>query len=176
MQLREAITLIRHDYFRMNTQPSVWADLGSGTGLFSRALAHYLGEGSTIYCVDREKHPAPLISDRNIHIISLQADFEKDHLPVRKLDGILMANSLHYVQDKHGFLRKCRKLFSKEIFLIVEYDTEVSVPHWVPYPVSFSALKDLFATLGYHRIDKTGEQPSLFGNKSLYGALVTENL
>ncbi|MBE7179566.1 MAG: class I SAM-dependent methyltransferase, partial [Mucilaginibacter polytrichastri] len=32
--------------------PQVWADLGCGDGLFSRALAGFLAQGSTIYAVD----------------------------------------------------------------------------------------------------------------------------
>ena len=174
MQLREAITLIRHDYFRVNQQSSAWADLGSGAGLFTRALSHYLAGGSVIYSVDREKHAAPLISGKNIRVISLQADFEKDDLPIGKLDGIVMANSLHYVKDKSAFLQKCKQLFCNEVFLIVEYDTDAPVSQWVPYPISFPSLKTLFASVGYSRMDKTGERPSLFGNKNIYATLVQE--
>lgn len=174
MQLPEAVSFIQNGYLQSLKTPTVWADLGCGSGLFTKALSHYLKQGSTIYAVDKSSFYKPEIKDSSIQIISLKADFEREILPVGKLDGILMANSLHYVKDKKAFLLSCKKHYHNETFLIIEYDTNNPVPRWVPYPVSFSAMKELFASVGFNHIDKIGERPSVFGNKKMYAALVLQ--
>jgi hypothetical protein len=55
-------------------------------------------------------------------------------------------------------------------FLIVEYDTVSSNP-WVPYPVNYQNLLQLFTGLGYSTITKLAEVPSRFGG-SMYSALI----
>ena len=40
----------------------IWADLGAGTGTFTRALAGLLGPDCTIYAVDRDPHSVAELS------------------------------------------------------------------------------------------------------------------
>lgn len=172
MQLREATALIKNNYLLHREAASVWADFGCGSGLFTRALSHYLKPGSCIYAVDRANRPAPDKVNTGVDVIPLQADFETDDLPVEKLDGILMANSLHYVKDKQAFLARCKQKFSNETFLVVEYDTDIPVPRWVPYPLSFSLLTLLFRDAGFNQITRLSERPSSYGRNMMYAALI----
>jgi ubiquinone/menaquinone biosynthesis C-methylase UbiE len=176
MELNDAIGLIRNSYLTANaSHPAVWADLGCGTGLFSHALGALLAPGSAIYAVDKRNRLKPEVTAREIRIIPMQADFERDVLDLNNLDGILMANSLHYVQDKPAFLEKLRG-YTKDAadFLMVEYDTDKSVSHWVPYPVSFDALERLFQEAGYRSVHKLSERPSMFGRSNLYAAYIVK--
>ncbi|MDZ4681385.1 MAG: class I SAM-dependent methyltransferase [Saprospiraceae bacterium] len=173
MELSAAIELIQNVHL---PQPNaaIWCDLGCGSGLFTFALAHLLKAGSTVYAVD--KTPIRLSNfsqpdDMAIH--AFQLDFETTPLPLRDLDGILMANSMHYVQDKGTLIRNlsaCLKPGGN--FLIVEYDTDTPVSHWVPYPVGFRTLKQLFASVGYAVTEKVGERDSVYGRANLYAAWV----
>ena len=52
MELGEAISLIQTDEIIQDKQ-TTWADLGCGSGLFTRALAGLLYTGSTIYAIDK---------------------------------------------------------------------------------------------------------------------------
>lgn len=158
MQLSEAIELIKCDALQ-HAPISRWADLGCGSGLFTTALAHYLPKGSTIYAID-QKLPAN-IPGHGIQL--LQRNFVSDELP--QVDGILMANSLHYVKDKYTFLNKTQA----GTFLIVEYDIEKPVPVWVPYPVSFNKLSIYFPN---KQIIKLHERPSAYGQGNMYAALI----
>lgn len=172
MQLQEAIYLIRNNFLLQQEEPAVWADLGCGPGLFTKALSSFLSPGSMIYAVD--KHLS--LQERHLNgveIIPVQADFVKEELQMEKLDGLLMANSLHYVKDKPAFLEKLKKYMKEEIhFLIVEYDTDIPIPVWVPYPVNFNSLSALFKKAGYHRIQKLGERPSRFRRSNMYAAII----
>ena len=173
MELSAAIDFIGND--NSSRQPgAVWADLGCGSGLFTFALAHLLASGSTVYGVD--KNPVnfgSLLPPEGIRILSIQLDFVADALPMRDLDGILMANSLHYVRDKTALIDKLSAYMKPGgRFLIVEYDTDVPAPQWVPYPVSFQSLKRLFENAVYASVRKLGERPSVFRRAGMYAALI----
>lgn len=163
MQLSEAIQFIQCDLLQQ-APVSMWADLGCGSGLFSTALAHYLPEGSTIYAIDHK--PGTRIAGHGIRIFDL--DFVLDPLPFGPIDGILMANSLHYVQDQPAFIKKLS--FYTSSLIIIEYDIEKPVPTWVPFPVSYSKLSTHFPD---RKIVKLGERPSAYGQGNMYSALIT---
>jgi len=153
-----------------------WADLGCGSGLFTTALAQLLPPGSTVYGIDT--HPTvrqqTILSTRSpekpTSIIPFEADFVKDPLDLPPLDGILMANSLHYVKDKSVFIQKMKShMHPGSPFLIVEYDTDKPVPTWVPYPISYDSLTRLFKD---YTIQKLGQRPSAYGRANMYATLL----
>ena len=163
MQLPEAIQFIQCEVLQQ-APISQWADLGCGSGLFSTALAHYLPEGSTIYAIDHK--PATRIAGHGIQIFHL--DFVFDPLPFGQIDGILMANSLHYVKDQPAFVQQLKK--HTRNLIIVEYDIEKPVPTWVPYPVSYSKLSTHFPD---RQIEKLSERHSAYGQGNMYSALIS---
>ncbi|QHT70914.1 class I SAM-dependent methyltransferase [Rhodocytophaga rosea] len=173
MEFSDAIELIRHPESG-NVSRSIWADLGCGSGLFSFALAALLPEGSHIYAIDKNpvslnKHSKPA----QTIIQPQQADFVTQELSLPPLDGILMANSLHYVKDKISCLTKLSTYLKENgAYIIVEYNTETA-NRWVPYPIRFETLKDMFATLGYTKVNKLREKPSLYGRANLYAAYIS---
>jgi len=170
MELNEAIELIRYEGIE-GPGVSNWADLGCGSGLFSRALAGLLQAGSTVYAIDKE--PVRLASTNGVTIKPLQLDFVANDLPLQKLDGILMANSLHYVKDQHAFIKKAGSyLKAGGCFLIVEYDTDKANP-WVPYPLSYQTLLKLFHRAGYPNITRLHEHASIYGRANIYSVLIT---
>ena len=172
MQLEEAIRLINHKEV-MRSHPQRWADLGCGSGLFTAALASLLQKSSAIYAVDKSAHALQqVLASESVLIEKIEADFIQDDLRFRDLDGILMANSLHFVKDKTAFIHKAESYFkAKEYFLIVEYDMDVSNP-WVPFPLSYYSLQSLFKKLGYNFIDKISETPSRYNRSNIYSVAV----
>lgn len=170
MELNEAIELIRYEGIA-GTAASAWADLGCGSGLFSRALTGLLQAGSIVYAIDKE--PVSLESTNGVTIKPLQLDFVANPLPLQNLDGILMANSLHYVKDQYGFIKKagaCLKPGGS--FLIIEYDTDNANP-WVPYPLSYHSLLKLFHRAGYPNITRLHEHASIYRRANIYSVLIS---
>lgn len=172
MKLEDAVELIKHEKFYQN-EKQTWADLGCGSGTFTLALTHLLPENSIIYAIDKNENALAKIpiKYRNVNIVKRATNFINEDLP-DNLNGILMANSLHYVRNKISFIRKAEVyLKSKGNFLIIEYDTNISNP-WVPFPISYNSLKKLFEEAGHLSIQKLSETPSLYRRAKIYSALI----
>ena len=143
MELEEMINLIRPG---VDQSGGVWADLGAGTGNFTRALAVLLDPRATIYAVDR--NPSALAGLRAAvapaAIIPVVGDFTRA-LDLPMLDGILMANALHFIHDQVPVLRHLvRYLRRSGRFLVVEYAVRDPL-RWVPYPIPFEHFQVLAA-------------------------------
>jgi ubiquinone/menaquinone biosynthesis C-methylase UbiE len=175
---QDAISLIDYPQLRAITaaadpRPMHWADLGCGDGTFTFALAHFLAPGSTIEAIDLRPTIKRQTTANGVTILPRKADFVKDELGLSGLNGILMANSLHYVRDKAALLRKLKGYLRSPngALLLIEYDTDRATPVWVPYPLSFAAASKLLPAAGWKHIDKLGTLPSAFGRSNLYAVL-----
>src|SRR6202158_1592166 len=88
-----------------------WADLGAGEGAFTLALADLLGPGAHITAVDRDERATRELGAEmgrrfpatTIDVVT--ADFTRP-LSLSDLDGVVMANSLHFVRDKAPVLER----------------------------------------------------------------------
>jgi trans-aconitate methyltransferase len=171
MQLPEAISLIQKGIVP-NSSPQTWADLGAGKGLFSEALFSILQPGSTIHAVDLNKQPN---LQHHPSIIFHQADFVKDKLTIPTLDGIVMANSLHYVQEQVACIKQLKTHLRNGagVFILIEYDTD-RANQWVPFPVSFARAQWIFGEAGFSKIKKIGERQSMYSRDSIYAALISQ--
>jgi len=156
MKHADAVTLIRKGISTNDVQR--WAELGCGNGVFTLALASLLPPGSEIFGYDLRRQSLPA-SQNGVDIHFDQLDFDKEDLPVSKLNGVLMANSLHYVKDKANLITR----LAVPKFLIVEYESRSANP-WVPYPIMSEQLISLYNDLGY-RADKLSSMPSRFGGR-----------
>ena len=160
MTIQEAIELIAQ--LRIESkEPQLWADLGCGSGLFSRALATLLPLQSKILCMDTESPGWEVNSTNNVELEFIKADFTRHEFENGKFDGFIMANSLHYIKNKSQLInRLLPALKPNGTIAIVEYDSE-SANSWVPYPITYEKLKRLFPD---NKIRKIGERLSRFGS------------
>jgi len=109
MELNTAIELINHKSLPRLAK-SVWADIGCGSGLFTQALASLLVPGSKIYAIDQNAEALNKIHrPKDMVVEKIQSDFVHDELNLHDLDGIVMANSIHFVRDKVSFINKMSK-------------------------------------------------------------------
>ncbi len=185
MTHREALALIETPYLR-STIPTHWADLGCGIGTFTLALAELLAPGSTIEAIDLRPGIAAQTTSNGVTIRPRTADFTTLHfatpngatpeiIPDRAwpglqplmYQGILMANALHYVASQSAFLTRLKT----NALLLIEYDIDLPVARWVPYPLSYHKALSLLKSTGWPRITKLATHPSAFGNSELYAAL-----
>jgi len=171
MRLRDAVDMLADSSIGA-LGPTTWADLGCGSGTFTLALAELLSPGSTIHAMDRDGSALRKIPSRHkgVSIMTYRADFTNQNWPFANLDGILMANSLHYVENQSTFIRRCeRQMKSPRRFLLVEYDMDAP-SRWVPHPVSRARLISLFADSSTRVLRS---RRSLYRRAELYAVLIT---
>lgn len=153
----------------------VWADLGSGTGAFTLALVDALGGCGTVYSVDRDRS-ALRRQAQTMHawfpdatVIYREGDFTRP-LDLPPLDGIVMANALHFVRAQLPVVQRLRRdLRPGGRFILVEYDADRG-NHWVPYPLSYPTWEALAVAAGYATTRLLATYPSRFLGR-IYAAL-----
>lgn len=132
-----------------------FADLGAGSGAFTLALRQLIGESAIIYAVDKDssslnelkrEYEAHFGDSNSLHLIT--GDFSKS-LSLPALDGILMANSLHFFKDKLKVLKHIKTFLKPNGKLImIEYNVDKG-NLWVPYPFSFSTFEIMCKESGF---------------------------
>lgn len=158
------------------SEGGIWADFGAGSGAFTLALRELVGPHARIYAIDKDAgslrtlervHREKFTTSQNLHTI--HADF-MSALSLPPLDGIVMANSLHFFRDKEKVLRHVRMYMKLSgVLLLVEYNVNVGNP-WVPYPLSFGSYCTLAPRAGFSEPQLLAKQPSNF-LREFYSAL-----
>lgn len=149
------------------TSGGTWADLGAGTGAFTLALAELVGPTGEVIAVDRDggalRELERSVPQGGATVRTMSADFTKP-IELTPLDGIVMANSLHFVKDKdkksvlalvRAMLRPSGRL------LLVEYDGDKGNT-WVPHPLSFETWRALADANGFNGTRRLASVPSRF--------------
>lgn len=153
----------------------VWADLGSGWGAFTLALADLLGPTATIYSVDkdrgalREQEAAMSARFRGTTVHYIAADFTRP-VELPPLDGVVMANSLHYQRNKEPVLQLVRGYLKPGgRFILVEYNADHG-NLWVPHPISYPTWEHLAQRNGFATTQLLATVPSRF-LREIYSAV-----
>jgi SAM-dependent methyltransferase len=166
MDHRDHVELIRA---AVGGPTGTWADIGAGKGAFTLALADLLGPGGAVIAVDRD---GGALRDNEkdmtrhfpaVTFTRVVADF-REPLPLPALDGLVAANSLHFVtRDRQAetIRRLATHLKPGAPFVVVEYDADGGNP-WVPNPFSAMTWERLAADAGLEPPTLIGRVPSRF--------------
>lgn len=156
----------------------VWADLGCGDGIFSLALQSLIRPGGEIYAVDTDRHALDALmrhaaeSDPDAVFHPLHADFTRP-LVLPPLDGIVMANSLHFTQAKTVVLRQLAPLLKPGgRLIVVEYNTSRGNSA-VPYPLDERGFLVLTDEVGLGDARIVARIPSSFLGE-MYAGMATK--
>lgn len=153
-----------------NQELSEWVDLGSGGGTFAYALADMLAKGSKIYAVDKlQQYLNSRKADVSLEFI--KADFEKQEMQFKNMAGVIMANSLHYVEDQLELILRIKPWLKADgKIILIEYDTKDSNA-WVPYPITYEKATQMFEQAGFTSVYKIGEINSRIRNENIFSCL-----
>ncbi len=153
----------------------MWADFGSGAGAFTLALADLIGPTGSIYSVDKDRavlreQERAMHSRFPGHTVSYIVGNFTRRLELPPLDGIVMANSLHFLREKDAMLQLVRSYLKPGgRLLIVEYNADRG-NMWVPYPFSYGTWEKMARKNGFSTIEQLATVPSRFFG-GMYSAL-----
>ena len=129
-------------------------------------LADLLGPDAHITAIDKDANALRGLSSR---FETRVADFTKP-LDLHDLDGVLMANSLHFVRDKQPVLEAVRNMLRPGgRLIIVEYGADRGNP-WVPYPFTYPQWEKIAARAGFENTKLLHTIPSRWLG-SMYAAI-----
>lgn len=155
----------------------VWADFGSGRGAFTTALAELIGSSGLIFSIDKDRRALnaqsrlmagkiPAQNSPNIQYI--RQDYNS-RINLPELDGIVMANSLHFQSQKEPILAQILSYLKPGgRFILVEYNVDQGNT-WVPFPISYLTWEALAARMGLIGTRLLDRRPSHF-LKEIYSA------
>lgn len=173
MDHEDAVALLRPG---VGSAGGTWADLGAGRGVFARALSELLGPTGTVYALDRDARALASVGAglaRGAPILTRQGDFTRP-IALPPLDGLLLANSLHFVARQDRVLHHLAALLEpRGRLLLVEYDETQRSP-WNPFPIPPARFKRLVAASGLSEPLELNRRRSRFGHRDLYVALATK--
>jgi ubiquinone/menaquinone biosynthesis C-methylase UbiE len=153
----------------------VWADFGSGTGAFTLALAELIGPTGKIHSVDKdrgaikEQEQALRARFPGLTVHYHTADFTHP-LGLPPLDGVVMANALHFQRDKEAVVRLIRGYLKPGgRLMLVEYNVDRG-NFAVPHPLSYATWEALARRSGFAETRLLARRPSRFLGE-IYSAL-----
>src|SRR5260370_11989311 len=126
-----------------------------------------MGPTGDIFCVERyivslrekKREMVAVFPATTVHYI--RVDFTR-RLDLPLLDGVVMANSLHYVRQKDPVLQSVRSyLHPGGRLILLEYNADHG-NMWVPYPLSYGTWEVLASKNGFMQTRLLATVPSRF--------------
>ncbi len=172
MEQSSAIALIRKGMINTH-EPQIWVEAGAGEGLFTSALAHLLPDKSRIVAMDLDEEKLSAVTTRKeVELERMVADFTDWNPDLKFLDGVLVANALHFVRAQSDFLSRVNgSLKPGGIVIVVEYNMK-DANNWVPFPVDFEKLVTLSRKAGFTLCEQLQQVPSRYNKGGIYSAVL----
>ena len=87
------------------------ADLGAGTGYFSRYLSRAVGDTGTVFAVDTEPNLVAHLRERaeqedTANVIPVLASFDDSRLPRGAVDLVLIVDTFHHLDHRLEYLKR----------------------------------------------------------------------
>jgi predicted methyltransferase len=145
------------------------ADLGSGSGYFTRRLAEAVGPEGRVYAVYVDPEIHAVLEERleeegvtNVEIVL--AEFDDPLLPAGTIDLVFTSNTYHHIEDRVAYFRRVHAALTPDgRVAVLDYDGSKglfvkTVGHYTPPDVLFTEM----AEAGY----EVAEQPEISDRQS----------
>ncbi len=141
------------------------ADIGSGTGYFSRRFAEAVGPGGTVYATDVEPEMGVYVrrradEDGHANVIPVLASYDDPRLPDGAVDLVFVCNTWHHIQERVDYARRLAGDLAPggRVAILDFFKRELPVGPDVDHKLSAEEVTDEFLAAGY-RLAASDELP-----------------
>jgi predicted methyltransferase len=127
-------------------RPGAWvADLGAGTGYFSRRLSRAVGSDGVVFAVDTEPNLVAHLRTRaereeTPNVIPVLASPSNPRLPPASFDVVLIVDTYHHIDDRIAYFTRLRRVLRR--------GARVAVVDWHKRPLPVGPEME-------HKLDRT---------------------
>ncbi len=135
------------------------ADLGAGTGYFSRRLSEAVGARGTVFAVDVE--PALVAhlreraeQERTANVVPVLASPDNPRLPAAGVDLVLVVDTYHHLDDRLAYLRRMRRVLrpAGRVAIVEWQKRELPVGPPVEHKLARGQVLDEMRAAGYRLV------------------------
>ena len=136
------------------------ADLGAGTGYFSRYLAAAVGDAGTVFAVDTEPSLVAHLRERaeqehTPHVVPVLASTDNPRLPASTVDVVLIVDTVHHIDDRINYLRRLRRVLKaggRVVVIDFKKDAEIPVGPPPEHRLARAQVIEEFGNAGYRLV------------------------
>jgi len=131
------------------------ADLGSGSGLFTRPISSKVGEKGMVFAIDIDpellKHIEKTAENHNIRTVLAAEDDPK--IPER-VDLIVIIDTLHHIRNREAYLKKLRNYLQPSgRIAIIDFNKDWPADH-AQMKYTLEELEGWMKASGFNRVEK----------------------
>jgi len=152
----------------------VVADIGAGSGLFSRPLAKAVAPAGKVYAVDIQQDLLDHIAQRNReenigNIETVLGEYDNPNLPARNVDLAFINDVLHHIQHRAAYLKALATYIkpSGRIAIIEMDKNDPNTPHR-NQPELLVAREEILQWMSDAGFKLIQEHPDLFPGTKLF--------
>lgn len=136
------------------------ADVGAGTGYFSRYLSAAVGERGTVFVVDTEPNLVVHLRERAEreqapNVVPILASADNPRLPAGMVDLVLIVDTLHHIDDRVNYLRRSQRFLKPGgRIAVIDFKKDADVPVGPPpeHRLARDHVVEEFRSAGYKLI------------------------
>jgi ubiquinone/menaquinone biosynthesis C-methylase UbiE len=137
------------------------ADLGAGTGYFSRYLSSAVGESGTVFAVEVEPNLIVHLRERaekeaSANVIPILASYDNPRLPPRSVDLVLIVDTFHHIDDRRTYLEKLNRVLKRggRVVIIDWQKRELPVGPPIDHKLSEEQIEQEMRAVGYELLQR----------------------
>ncbi|MFQ5665297.1 MAG: methyltransferase domain-containing protein [Candidatus Binatia bacterium] len=135
------------------------ADLGAGTGYFSRYLSAAVGDDGTVFAVDTEPNLVTYLRERSdkehtANLVPILASPDNPRLPVRSTDLVLIVDTFHHIDARLKYFARLRRLLKPggRVAIIDWQKRELPVGPPPPHKIPRAQVVEEMEAAGYQLV------------------------
>jgi predicted methyltransferase len=136
------------------------ADLGAGTGYFSRYLSAAVGERGTVFAIDTEPNLVMYLRERaereqRPNVVPILASADNPRLPAGMVDLVLIVDTVHHIDDRVDYARRLQRALKpggRVVVIDFKKDADISVGPPAEHRLARAQVIEEFQSAGYKLI------------------------